>query len=900
MAKDTRHRTTLGNWFRFAIRFLGLSGVIAAAAGAFVLFSTAPAIPENLDGVWPFVKSTAQPALEGSRGSGQQLAGFAFLCGLAATVLWLAVEALGVLFLVTGRRTLTGTSSTLQVALGLFLLVAVNVYSFSNYLRLDLTRQREFTLPATVANELRRLNPESPTTIVVFEKHQTFATIAGKQDSYDTAADAKVVEKVRDLVDQFRDLGGRFTVVTLDINDKRFDQQLAEATKTLPKLKSAILAAPESSIFFAAGDRVQRLGFSDFLQLDKSGSKDANSGKGNLVLRPQGIESFARRVLAIQEKRPKVALAVIHEVLTSQASDEDEDQFTSAGFKKALEENGFDVTDIVLKRWDTPGQPPAAYVLTESKLERLESELKMSQDDLSDARAELQRFQPVIDRLSAVKGKSYEERNALYRQMFGRSLTTEQEAEVLNSINRRVSRIQKALPDLEKELAEASDRVEALSADERAIEGKRQQDLKAKFAKLLSDVDLLVLPRLTVLNATSGSSVPPNLYRLSPDQATVVKDFMKAGKPVMVCAGPITNQVDREPNETEDAYQKKLEASLAGLSDDVEKLLGERGIELGQDLVMFNTETKAFAARQAGQQFGRGKVEIPPLRYEAASTTTGSLKENPVGAALRNTSRSIGQSLDLTLRSLRPVYMSRPWQNRVPFVAEFLATSPDSWNEKRPFPELIPRGDGTAVLYLPKYDAGLDDTKEGDIGVERRGPFPVGLAVSSKLPTFWYNDRLANERLVMLNFWRDADRVALPTEKKPMESEDAQRFAARLLSFNLSGSPLGNAALAAAVIANADEPAMNEPDSRLVVLGHGGVFTGPTLKPANEKVLLHSVNWLLDRTDRMPRGDNATWQYPRVNLSDRQFALWRWGTFLGLPMIAIYAGLIVLMIRKVR
>jgi hypothetical protein len=37
-----------------------------------------------------------------------------------------------------------------------------------------------------------------------------------------------------------------------------------------------------------------------------------------------------------------------------------------------------------------------------------------------------------------------------------------------------------------------------------------------------------------------------------------------------------------------------------------------------------------------------------------------------------------------------------------------------------------------------------------------------------------------------------------------------------------------------------------------------------------------------------------------VALTDQQFTLWRWGTFVGLPLLCAYLGLIVLMVRKVR
>ena len=39
---------------------------------------------------------------------------------------------------------------------------------------------------------------------------------------------------------------------------------------------------------------------------------------------------------------------------------------------------------------------------------------------------------------------------------------------------------------------------------------------------------------LAVASVTSGRTVDPQLHALSPEQTEVVKDFMKAGKPVLV------------------------------------------------------------------------------------------------------------------------------------------------------------------------------------------------------------------------------------------------------------------------------------------------------------------------------------------------------------------------------
>ena len=101
-----------------------------------------------------------------------------------------------------------------------------------------------------------------------------------KPDARDYAAERKVVEKVHDLVDQFRELGPQFRVVVLDVEEEGFDNKLAHETENEPELRAAIDSATENSIFFHAKgtNRVQRLSFNEFYQLEKTASKDANPG----------------------------------------------------------------------------------------------------------------------------------------------------------------------------------------------------------------------------------------------------------------------------------------------------------------------------------------------------------------------------------------------------------------------------------------------------------------------------------------------------------------------------------------------------------------------------------------------------------------------------------------------
>ena len=167
---------------------------------------------------------------------------------------------------------------------------------------------------------------------------------------------------------------------------------------------------------------------------------------------------------------------------------------------------------------------------------------------------------------------------------------------------------------------------------------------------------------------------------------------------------------------------------------------------------------------------------------------------------------------------------------------------------------------------IPKYTpTGLDDPKKGSRDEERRGPFPLAVAVESKIPAAWV--------------------------KEDYESE--QVAAALFAPFD--------GTLAAGLTVAADK--LDRPTQRTVVFGSGTVFNAAKLDPPEEKLLLHTVNWLTNREDRLPHPateDAPEWSYPRVAMSDRDRNLWRMGTAFGLPLVAAYAGLLAMMRRRMR
>jgi hypothetical protein len=824
------------------VRLLGLTALLATAAGALVLASELPDL--KLDSL--------TKAVSNQLGQNALIGAWLLIGGVLVTVFAATVEILSMLQPGAGRRSAAGFNAAFQVGLAVALLVAVNAYAFLHDATIDATSNKQFTLPENIISELQKLKSE--TTIVVLQQHKTFGQLSAKPDRYDYAAERKVVEKVQDLVDRFRKFGPQFRVVVLDVEEEGYDRKLDDLTKDKPSLKTAIHAAPENSIFFYSEGKVQRMSFNEFYQLDKHASKTANGGKGNLVLYPQGIETLVRRVTAIEEKRPKIAIAVVHELLTSQAS-EGNDEFAMSGLRKSLTEHGFDVVDVVVRKNLRRGPTgivegdPASFTFQESKLTRLEAQLESRKNRVNSLREDL-------EIVAKIKDPGYERMttpqrikllNKVYEMMTGdpeefseAELNSER---VLNSFEKFVlprleavhTELKQALTDAETNLKQVTDDLARTQADERAIEDFYLTDVKPKFTRLLDDCDMLIIPRLTILSATTqGGVLPRGLHRLDRQQMDIVKDFMKAGKPVLVCAGPSN-------------YPSAGQAP----PDELESALADRGIELGRQTILFNVESEAFRERAAGP-FGAAAVQVPPLSLiPPEDRQTEGLKPNPIARSMRVLLNSVDDPLDIRIRAPRPVSVTKQQQQAQGFAAEFLWTSRESWSENYPFAYAFQSIPQIGEVPVPRKPPRLDDSPADDKGLgkrerERRGPFAIAVAVEGPAPARWYTDK----------------------EKRPADA----------------------------------------PKSRLAVIGHGGIFTRSQLNAATEQLALVTCNWLLRREERMPHAAVAdapiaadrTWEYPRVAMSDGSKKLWHWGAFLGLPAVFVYLGLIVLMLRRVR
>lgn len=742
---------------------------------------------------------------------------------------------------VTGQRGARGGSVAGQIVLALILVGGLNVFSFAHYLRWDCTRDALFTIPDDLRDKLSRL--QGQTTIVLHLRHVTAGQLSEKLDEADAAAERKVVEKVKDLAEQFQELGPRFKVWVLDVQEHGYQDKLAEATRGSEELRTAIEKTPENSIFFFADGKVQHLGFDEIYQLDKKASAEANNQRGNLVLNYQGVGPFARKILSLEEKKPRVAAAVIHEIL-GMDSTESEEEWGMNGLKKVLAAHGFEGTDLILKKWGEMGPPePSVLTYAENKFERLEEQINELEQSIKAQQEDLKEITKQID---FWKNAPIEELNKKYGIVdTGEEvvLVDRQQLDKLKKAGRKfrelpvgdevrqqfVRRLEPNLLLRQMALKQDQGDRDALLKDKQGLnvenltEMKRIADLRAKMNRLLADVDLLLVPRLTLKNVTREYGVPNRVHRLEEAQIAAIKEFMKVGKPVLFCLGPANEPPGRfDPTDMQ--------------PDQLEIMLSELGVKLPKQTILFNVESKAFAERRSGLVILGTQVEVPPVEFEwpAGEGQVGQLfaakarPEHPVRTSLRLTSRSLGkgQALEMRLRHPRPVYLDVPEHKQLPYDPIIMMTNPEAWNEEQPFPsrERTPR------FERPKDD----DPARGTINEKRRGRFPIGVALETTVPPSWYGEK--------------------------------------------EGSPA---------------------KVRLAVIGHGGVFSGQSLNPTKEKLFLDVANWLLGRDDLLAR-DNLTWEYPRVSLGPTAKAIWQWGLWLGLPLLVVYLGMIMWLVRGLR
>ena len=281
----------------FLVRFLGLTGLIGACAGWFI---------------WTVL--------------GDEWLG-TIVVGASAAVVALALlfEVGPIAQAAASRRGAFGFNAFLQIALIVVLVVAANIYSFETFKRFDLTRERLFTLDDKITKQLAQMRDD--TEIIVLQQYVSFGQRSEhKQDKYDFAAQRKIIEKVKDLVEQFRDFNPRFRVTVLfDVQDDNYQQKLEEVGRHISKdLRRRLHRryAPENSIFFYSKQQKADSTAQFQRHLSTRQAKARLRTKTSYCLKFQGVEPFAPKIHNIEEKRPRIATAIVHPVLGLQNREE--------------------------------------------------------------------------------------------------------------------------------------------------------------------------------------------------------------------------------------------------------------------------------------------------------------------------------------------------------------------------------------------------------------------------------------------------------------------------------------------------------------------------------------------------------------------------------------------------
>ena len=180
-----------------------------------------------------------------------------------------------------------------------------------------------------------------------------------------------------------------------------------------------------------------------------------------------------------------------------------------------------------------------------------------------------------------------------------RPITEEMRSDRARELSADYESYEQELVIKQKKLAKVNEEQSTLRVDNLA-EQRRISDVREKMKRLLADVDMLVVPRATVVHILRRDMHSPRLYVLEDSHIQAIKDFMKAGKPVMFLLGPATEAgggIDR------------------GTDDSLEKMLAEFNIELPNQMVLFNTEGEAMAESD-DREMNAGRVEVQPIEFD--------------------------------------------------------------------------------------------------------------------------------------------------------------------------------------------------------------------------------------------------------------------------------------------
>src|SRR5262249_14155179 len=262
-----------------------------------------------------------------------------------------------------------------------------------------------------------------------------------------------------------------------------------------------------------------------FYQLDKTASRTADNDRGNLVLRYQGVQPFADTLLNLTPRKPRVGILVVHEALTTEGSEE---VFALAGLRQTLTTNGFEIRDVVLRQGGRRGRESAAAdTFEETKYERLLEERDGIEQGIKALQA---RVRSIGEMKSDFQKMTLDELSRKYaRQLGGRKLTADRQRQNLaEQLADELDLQEKALREAELQLQETKAELGKIDVD-RATEQRRMTDIRAKLDRILSECDLLLIPRLT--RRPNGQMLSNEVHKLDKVHLDALKNYLKRGKP---------------------------------------------------------------------------------------------------------------------------------------------------------------------------------------------------------------------------------------------------------------------------------------------------------------------------------------------------------------------------------
>src|SRR5262249_14621273 len=151
---------------------------------------------------------------------------------------------------------------------------------------------------------------------------------------------------------------------------------------------------------------------------EKADSREDGGGRGNLVLSYAGVKPVADRILNVEERKPRVGVLVVHEALSTEG---DLNIYSLSGLRKALTAHGFDVRDVVLKRWGG-AVTPAVDRLDDTKRDRLLDERDALDDDIKARTAEIKALEDLVKDWPDGQAAQLGERLTEYAQTYDRSI----------------------------------------------------------------------------------------------------------------------------------------------------------------------------------------------------------------------------------------------------------------------------------------------------------------------------------------------------------------------------------------------------------------------------------------------------------------------------------------------